>query len=169
MAHVLTSAGLEASWFTARYRGEQSFPWRLREKPLTVVASVSAARAHFYYEDPEAPSLDPRIRAEIDQLGRADGVLFVVDPQQARSEANLEALDNLRRDLASQGVDLDTVPVVFQVNKMDLDDLCSLEWVRVNLRVKGCDYVESIATRGAGTTEALTKLLELIEMRSAAR
>lgn len=124
--------------------------------------TVSATRSWLYYENPLDPDLDERIIREIDHLCTCDGMIFVIDSQLSVRDHNLEAFENLKRDLASRGVELDSKPIVFQANKRDLPNICSMEWVRENFRTQRCDYVESIATQGIGTLEAIDKLIDLM-------
>src|SRR5262245_51656245 len=53
-------------------------------------------------------------------LQGADGVVFVADSQARRFDDNVESLQNLQENLLSQGVDVRSMPVVFQYNKQDL-------------------------------------------------
>ncbi len=47
-------------------------------------------------------------------------MVFVADSQEARMDANLESLENLKINLRENGFDLMTVPYVLQHNKRDL-------------------------------------------------
>ncbi len=53
-------------------------------------------------------------------LKGVDGVVFVADSQIDRTEANLEAMQNLYDNMAQHGYDLTTLPFVIQYNKRDL-------------------------------------------------
>ena len=53
-------------------------------------------------------------------LQGADGVVFVADSQKRQLEENVESLQDLHHNLAEQGVDARTVPLVLQYNKQDL-------------------------------------------------
>lgn len=103
---------------------------------------------------------DPRYLAGLRELRAAVGLVFVVDSQIARRAAVLEAWAATRADL--RAVDAgEEMPIVLQINKRDLPRVCEPAWVRENLRVERAAYVESIAPRGIGTTEALDALLAL--------
>src|ERR671927_86128 len=58
-------------------------------------------------------------------LKGVDGVVFVADSQEARMEANIESLQNLEKNLKSQGYDLMSIPYVLQLNKRDLPNVSS--------------------------------------------
>src|SRR5512147_1072737 len=53
-------------------------------------------------------------------LKGVDGVIFVADSQEARMDANVESIENLKKNLGEHGFDLQTVPYVLQLNKRDL-------------------------------------------------
>ncbi len=53
-------------------------------------------------------------------LKGVDGIVFVADSQVERMDANLEALQNLRDNMAEYGGDLTKMPFVIQYNKRDL-------------------------------------------------
>ena len=53
-------------------------------------------------------------------LKGVDGVVFVVDGQRERMDANIESWENLKRNLLLNSVLIDNIPVVLQYNKMDL-------------------------------------------------
>jgi len=53
-------------------------------------------------------------------LKGVDGVVFVVDGQKERMDANIESFENLKRNLLLNSVLIDNIPVVIQYNKMDL-------------------------------------------------
>lgn len=129
-------------------------------------AFVSRIRAWLFYEDPRSPELDSRIAEEIEWLALCDGLVFVLDAQSPRLEANLHQWEQLQRDLASRGTSADDKCVVFQLNKMDLVDLVSLDWVRGAMSSKRCAYVESVATRGEGCVEAIEAMVRLLAQSS---
>jgi hypothetical protein len=124
-------------------------------------AWVSASRSAHYYESATATNLNPDVALEIDWLSRATGVVFVVDSQLARAVANEEAFEKLENDLASRGVLISEIPIVFQINKRDLPNLIPIDEVRRTLRSSRAAYLESIASRGVGTVEALKVLAQL--------
>lgn len=88
-------------------------------------------------------------------LKSVDGVVFVADSQEARFEANIESLENLRSNLAEQGYDLDKLPYVVQYNKRDMPEVMSLEDLRRELNPSGVPDFEAVATKGDGVFETL--------------
>jgi chromosomal replication initiation ATPase DnaA len=53
-------------------------------------------------------------------LQGADGVVFVADSQARQLGENIESMQDLHANLAEQGVDVRTMPLVIQYNKQDL-------------------------------------------------
>jgi len=88
-------------------------------------------------------------------LKGVDGVVFVADSQEARFEANIESLENLRTNLAEQGYNLDKLPYIVQYNKRDMPEVMSLEDLRKELNPSGVPDFEAIAVKGDGVFETL--------------
>ncbi|NUP08056.1 MAG: GTPase domain-containing protein [Polyangiaceae bacterium] len=101
------------------------------------------------------------LRGELESLRRTSGVLFVADP--GRPEANAAALTQLRADLREAGKTPDDIPVVFQLNKQDLIaaglvppfDRSAFDWGADH------DFVETTASRGIGSRDALDRAVVL--------
>jgi signal recognition particle receptor subunit beta len=91
-------------------------------------------------------------------LTGADGVVFVGDSQIVRADANLESLENLRENLAEQGRDIATMPIVFQHNKRDLPDLLPVEELDSMLNPFGAPSLPTSAKTGEGIYEALEQI-----------
>ena len=53
-------------------------------------------------------------------LKGVDGIVFVADSQEARMDANVESIRNLKENLKEHGASIDTIPYVLQINKRDL-------------------------------------------------
>lgn len=88
-------------------------------------------------------------------LKGADGVVFVADSQEARFEANVESLMNLRENLEENNLKLESIPYVLQLNKRDLPSVTPVADLVAALRYKGEPVFESIATTGEGVFETL--------------
>ena len=91
-------------------------------------------------------------------LRGVDGVCFVADSQEARMDANLESLENLRHNLEEQGFDLDQLPYVIQYNKRDMPEVVSLEELTANLNPTQVPEFEAVAITGVGVFETLKGL-----------
>jgi mutual gliding-motility protein MglA len=94
-------------------------------------------------------------------LRGADGVVFVADSQIPLLDANLESFDNLRRNLLNLDVDINAIPLVFQYNKRDLDDLIPVETFNQLLNPQGLPYVEASAINGVGVFETLKEVAKV--------
>jgi signal recognition particle receptor subunit beta len=97
----------------------------------------------------------------------ADGLVFVADSQDARSEANEESLENLSINLEEHGRRLGDIPYVIQYNKRDMPDAMPLDALQQSLNPTNAPYFEAVAIKGEGvyeTLKGLTKLM-IVNMR----
>ncbi|MCA9529093.1 MAG: gliding-motility protein MglA [Myxococcales bacterium] len=95
-------------------------------------------------------------------LKGVDGVVFVVDSQIARMEANIESMENLQSNLVEQGYSLDKVPYVVQYNKRDMPAVASIEELRAELNPDGVPEFPAVATTGEGVFETLKAVAKLV-------
>ncbi len=100
-------------------------------------------------------------------LKGVDGVVFVADSQEARMDANGEALKNLQVNLQENGFDLKTIPYVLQFNKRDLPTAMQVDEMYRLLNFKGEPTFEAVATQGMGVFETLKAVAKqvLYELR----
>ncbi len=108
---------------------------------------------------------DEDVLNELQALERSDGALFVVDSQAARREANTKALRDLQRCLEQIERPMDTLPLVFQVNKRDLPNLIPLEQVKHDLSWPCCQHVLTSALNKEDIETALNVLLDIIPVK----
>jgi len=103
-------------------------------------------------------------------LRGVDGVVFVADSQVERMEANIESIDNLRKNLQDQGFNLDTIPFTIQHNKRDLPNVVPVEEMNRVLNPKGVPYFEGVATVGTGVFETLKEVAKqvILEIKKSA-
>jgi len=94
-------------------------------------------------------------------LKGADGLVFVADSQIPLLDANLENFDGLRNNLLEYNVDLNFIPLVFQYNKRDLDNLIPVETFNSLLNPLKLPFVESSAINGIGVFETLREIAKL--------
>jgi len=95
-------------------------------------------------------------------LRGVDGIVFVVDSQPERMEANIESLESLRRSLDRQGYDLDRLPLVFQYNKRDLSGAVPVSELQATFNPLKRPYFEAIANRGTGVMETLQAISQAV-------
>ena len=91
----------------------------------------------------------------------ADGVVFVADSQMPLLDSNLESFDGMRKNMLAFDLDFNTVPLVFQYNKRDLDDLIPLETFNNLLNPNERPYVEASAINGVGVFETLREIAKV--------
>lgn len=94
-------------------------------------------------------------------LRGSDGVIFVADSQIPLLDANLESFDNLRRNLLSLDMEINDVPLVFQFNKRDLENLIPVETFNRLLNPRNLPFVEASAVNGVGVFETLKEVAKL--------
>jgi len=95
-------------------------------------------------------------------LQGVDGIVFVADRAKGRMQANLDALGDLRSNLAGIDRQLEKIPIVFQWNKSDLPDALSEVELRRGLNPEGHPEFTATATSGDGviaTVKAITQLV----------
>lgn len=95
-------------------------------------------------------------------LSGADGVVFVADSQNGRTETNQEALDDLHANLAEHNRTLAEVPHTFHWNKRDLGDLVSIDELERRYNKLGAPSLGTVATKGEGVFEGLERITRLI-------
>lgn len=94
-------------------------------------------------------------------LKGADGVIFVADSQVPLLDTNLESFDGLRRNCQEQRLDFNTIPMVFQYNKRDLDRLIPVETFNRLLNPRKLPFVEASAINGVGVFETLREIAKM--------
>jgi len=95
-------------------------------------------------------------------LKDCDGIIFVADPRPSRREANIDSLHELKQNLADYGLNLATIPHVFQYNKRDLQDRLSAAELRSDLNRYGVPDYEASALEGQGIMETLRALINSV-------
>ncbi len=94
-------------------------------------------------------------------LQGADAVVFVADSQVAETQASRDSFLDLKRNLAVNGLDLKSMPVVIQFNKRDLPGIRTDAEIDA-LAARGREPVfKAVATRGDGVMETFLGALSL--------
>ena len=103
-------------------------------------------------------------------LQGADGVVFVADSQAHQLAENIESLQDLHANLAEQGVDARSVPLVLQYNKQDLprDFILSGTDLSDALNFRAVPEFAADALHGPGVFETLRAISELVLKRLSA-
>ncbi len=97
-------------------------------------------------------------------LQGADGVVFVADSQQRQLRENIESLQDLHANLAEEGVDARTMPLVLQYNKQHLPPelIYSVSELEEALNFRGVPSFAADALHGPGVFETLRGISEQV-------
>jgi mutual gliding-motility protein MglA len=100
-------------------------------------------------------------------LQGADGVVFVADSQARQLGENIESMQDLHANLAEQGVDVRTMPLVIQYNKQDLpaELTTPLPELEEALNFRGVSSFTADALHGPGVFETLRGISEIVLRR----
>lgn len=100
-------------------------------------------------------------------LRSPDVVVFVVDSDPTRMDANRYALDDLQTVLRRNGQDPEKIPLVLQYNKRDIEGALPLDRLEESFNPEGAyPAVAAIAVRGVGVFETLGAVLHLVRSRA---
>lgn len=110
-----------------------------------------AIRFHLY----TVPGQRDYVRTRRAILGGADGVVFVADASPEQAEANRESMAELNGNLEHYGRDVQSLPVVLQVNKTDLRESRPVAEVGEDLNETALLVFPAMAIRGIGVAETL--------------
>ena len=96
-------------------------------------------------------------------LKGVDGVVFVADSLKVQKEKNIESLENLKQNLADDGIDATEIPLVMQYNKRDLSGsnipILSVEEMERDLnRDLKVPWFPGSALKGDGVFETLREV-----------
>jgi len=95
-------------------------------------------------------------------LKGADAVVFVADSQRTMKEQNIESFENMRANLIENNIDPDSIPIVLQYNKRDLEDILSVQELNTILNSRWYPYIEAIAINGRGVKETFEAIIRLL-------
>lgn len=98
-------------------------------------------------------------------IGGADALIYVVDSQAERVEANEEKRDQILEQFASTG----PVPLVIQWNKRDLPNALPVADLSPRFNAWGAPEFETVATKGIGVLEAFRSAFQLARNRRSQR
>jgi mutual gliding-motility protein MglA len=93
-------------------------------------------------------------------LTRADGIVFIADSQITESANNSESFENLEKNLALVGLDIERLPLLIQFNKRDIKNIISEEEIHRVWDPTGIPVFMASALNGWGVVETFRRLLE---------
>ena len=91
-------------------------------------------------------------------LKGADGIVFVADSQDHMVDENRQSLHDLKTNLAANGLDYNTIPLVLQWNKRDLPHLIPEAELDTTLNDRGVKSIAAVASQGTGVLETLRNI-----------
>lgn len=95
-------------------------------------------------------------------LQGADGVIFVADSQEGKMVENLESLQNLEENLRDYGMDIRSMPLVIQYNKMDMPNIMDVDFMEEKINIYKVPTFPAVAVTGKGVFPALKKLTSMV-------
>ena len=103
-------------------------------------------------------------------LQGVDGVVFVADSQSRQLAENIESLQDLHANLAEEGLDPRTLPLVMQYNKRDLPaaEVSTIEDLDETLNFRGVPHFAANAINGGGVFETLRSIASMVLSRLSA-
>ena len=103
-------------------------------------------------------------------LQGVDGVVFVADSQSRQLAENIESLQDLHANLADEGLDPRTIPLVMQYNKRDLPtgEISAVDDLDETLNFRGVPHYPAAAISGKGVFETLRSISTLVLSRLSA-
>ena len=81
-----------------------------------------------------------------------------LEPMVERMEANVESMENLRKNLQEQGFNPDTIPCVVQYNKRDLPNVVPVAEMDKALNARKAPIFEAVAMSGTGVFDTLKEV-----------
>jgi mutual gliding-motility protein MglA len=78
-------------------------------------------------------------------LTGADAVVFVADSDAKRHKDNVESLKNLAENLSANGLNIRTIPLVFQYNKRDLANILPIDVMDKKLNFRNLSAYGAVA------------------------
>jgi GTPase SAR1 family protein len=99
------------------------------------------------------------------KAGGADGIVFVADSQVPLLDANLENFNGLKKNLLQNNIDINLMPLVFQYNKRDLENLIPVNAFNRLFNSMNAPFVESSALNGKGVFETLSEIAKQVVPR----
>ena len=98
-------------------------------------------------------------------LRQVDGLVFVADSRRVRATENTRYLLELEASLHEHGIDLAKLPLVFQLNHRDGDNLVSEAELSTELNPYGFPVTEANAKTGAGVLATHDTVYEALNLR----
>lgn len=96
-------------------------------------------------------------------LRATDVLVWVLDSQRARVDANRQSLEKIWTSLTRLGKEPSAVPAVMVSNKRDLDDLLTVAEIEQLIRWPRFKQVTMVAPTGQGVEQVVIALMEMVK------
>ena len=94
-------------------------------------------------------------------LKGVDGIVFVVDSQTPMLDACKESYQNLLENMRELGIEVSSIPVVYQWNKRDLKNVVPVDELERTFNERGLPSYQAVASDGSGVFETLRGITKL--------
>lgn len=105
---------------------------------------------------------NPIFKLEAEFLRQTDGIIFIAYSQKKLLHLNEYFLERTKKELIELKRNPSDIPIVFQLNHNDYNDIADIEVIKKNLIWPECAFVETVATTEQGIVEALNLLIDLV-------
>ncbi len=152
--HDLVSGGSCGELMSLETKGDRTLFFDLL--PLAVTTESKFSIVFKLFTVPGQVAHDATRKAV---LSRADGVVFVADSQVSQALNNAESFENLENNCRRVGIDFDTLPLVVQFNKRDMDRIETEDKIRELWGPTGIPLVFASAVHGRGVMETFSEIV----------
>lgn len=91
-------------------------------------------------------------------LNGVDGIVFVADSRKEKRQENIDSLNNLIENLNSYNLSFDTIPMIMQYNKRDVNNILSIDDLDSDLNNNRFPSFETVAKDGSGVFASLKSI-----------
>jgi signal recognition particle receptor subunit beta len=95
-------------------------------------------------------------------LKGTDAVVFVADSQADVLGKNIESIEDMKQNLMENGIDPSSIPIAFQYNKRDLENVLDVGLLDKKLNFRQAPWFEASAVRGDGVMETFKEVTRLL-------
>jgi hypothetical protein len=155
--HVKTNPDMRGDMVSLKTRGDRTIYFDFMQLELGEISGLKP-RFNVYTVPGQVYYVGTRKLV----LQGADGVVFVADSQKHRLDANVESLRDMFKNLQTMGLEPESVPLVLQCNKRDLNNIVPVPEMRKRLGMNGVPTFKTVATEGKGIFDALKTIINLV-------
>lgn len=94
-------------------------------------------------------------------IAGADGVIFVADSQRPQALSNSISFKNLKENFKANSLDFESIPIVIQFNKRDLENIKPVEEIKRDWGPTRFPAFLAVATEGKGVFESFESIVKL--------